>query len=30
MLFFNNHRRGMAAQNAVEMRGLLEERGLFG
>lgn len=29
MLFFNNHRRGMAAQNAVEMRGLLEERGLL-
>jgi len=28
MLFFNNHRRGMAAQNAVEMRGLLEEHGL--
>jgi uncharacterized protein YecE (DUF72 family) len=29
MLFFNNHRRGMAAQNAAEMRGLLQERGLF-
>ncbi len=28
MLFFNNHRRGMAAQNAIEMRGLLQERGL--
>lgn len=30
MLFFNNHRRGMAAQNAVEMRSLLEEHGLLG
>jgi uncharacterized protein YecE (DUF72 family) len=29
MLFFNNHRRGMAAENALEIRGLLQERGLF-
>ena len=28
MLFFNNHRRGMAAENATEMQGLLRERGL--
>ncbi len=29
MIFFNNHRRGMAAQNAREMRELLASRGLM-
>jgi uncharacterized protein YecE (DUF72 family) len=28
MIFFNNHRRGMAAQNAREMKALLEARGI--
>ncbi len=29
MLFFNNHPQGKAAQNAVLMHGILQERGLF-
>jgi uncharacterized protein YecE (DUF72 family) len=29
MIFFNNHRRGMAVQNAREMRELLQARGLM-
>ena len=28
MIFFNNHRRGMAAQNAREMKALLEAKGI--
>ena len=28
MIFFNNHRRGMAAQNAREMKAILEARGI--